>query len=401
MKSASWARLLIATLCSATAAVPARAEREVAVDVSVSGGLATNPYLVNGSTKTRPSVSVEVAPRIVTGDEITTFQLIGRGRITEYFGDYRTNSSLGVNAGVEHRASPALTLRANAGYETSIVGLNDALFAQVDPNTPGVTYPDVIDDVALTGQGERRHAFHAGTGADYRLSERDSLSLGASATAVRFSGGSSLDEYNSYNGSIGYNRRLTPQLQIGAQFGLGRVNYLKQSVGDATILSPGLAVTYQLSPTWRLQGTGGVSISRINDLAGRSTSTNPSGSISLCNTGLNASYCLAASQQSLPSARDGVRSQTTLSASMERRLSELGRVSVALGYSRASAPLARAASGQRVEYASATGTYSHQINRRAAAFVSAGYSDSFQTGVSRRANIQVGAGIRVTLGTMR
>ena len=86
---------------------------------------------------------------------------------------------------------------------------------------------------------------------------------------------------------------------------------------------------------------------------------------------------------------------------LERRLSELGRVSVALGYSRASAPLARAASGQRVEYASATGTYSHQINRRAAAFVSAGYSDSFQTGVSRRANIQVGAGIRVTLGTIR
>jgi hypothetical protein len=404
MKSATWARLMIAVLSSTSVIAPARAERKASVDVAVSAGLASNPYLVNnGSSGVRPSATIEIAPHLRSGDDITTVRLDGSASWVEYFGRYRTNKNLGINGGIDHRVSPQVSVRADAGFDTSIVGLNQALFGVVDPSNPEVTYPVVSDDVSLTGGGDRRYSYTAGVGGSYRMSEQSSMTVDGRAVLARFNGGSTLNEYNNYSASVGYSRRVSPVMSLGARMGYSRANYLRTALGDANIWSPAATVNYQISPTVTFQGNAGVSFVRINDLAGRTNHTSFSGDASLCSAGLNVRYCLIGARATVPSGRDGLRTQTSVSASMSRQLSRLGSATATVGYSWASEPLSNvvATSPGKVRYVSASAAYNHQVGERTSAFVAAGYSDSFESGINRRANIQVSAGIRIRLGDIR
>lgn len=379
---------------------PALAETEFYTDVSLGAGWSSNPYLQNGPQDSSISGSVLVVPRLILTEDVTTFDLRGLARIEEYDEDIRTNTAYGLDGSVEHSLSDRTQLRARAGFRSTIVGVNSGFF-----NPPDVIdtnfLPPVADDIGLNGTNQRRTTFQGGVGISHNLSEVDSISVDASANAVRFGDSTVQDEYNFFSQNVGYSRVLSESTSIGASLGLSQANYLNQDLGDSTIVSPAITFEQQIGPDFRLSGAAGVSFARVdNGLLGKTNSTDFSGTLSLCREGPNSNFCLNGSRQTLPSAFDGVRSQTTVGVGFSRKLSRNDDLSISAGYSRSSNPVLgpTQVASETLEYVRGSATFNHRFQDRITGFISAGYSDSYQQGISREANMQVSIGVRFRFG---
>jgi hypothetical protein len=379
-------------------AAPAMAETEFVTDLSVGVGASTNPYLENGPVESTASASISVTPRLTIKDDVTTFNLRGFARIEEYEEDFRTNSSYGFDGSVNHALSERTQLRGRLGYRGSIVGVNDAFF-----NPPDVIddnfLPPVADDIALNGLNQRRHTFQTGIGLTQTLSELDSVSVDLGATAVRFSNSSAQDEFNSFNQTLGYSRVLSDRTSIGASIGFSEVNYLGQRAGDSTIITPSLNVSHQISEAFNVSASAGVSFSRSKNVIGSTKSSDLAASFDLCRSTERTDLCIGASRQTLPTSFDGVRSQTSFNIGYNRQLTRDDRINLSASYSRSSNAVFGIS--EDFDYLRTSATFNHDFNQRFSGFVSAGYSDSYQDGINRRANFQVGVGIRLTFGNNR
>ncbi|MEL6873843.1 MAG: hypothetical protein AAGM33_00045 [Pseudomonadota bacterium] len=382
---------------------PALAETQFYTDVSLGAGLSTNPYLQNGPVDSTVSGSVTVVPRLIVTEDVTTFDLRGLARIEEFEEGFRTNTAYGIDGSVEHSLSDRTQLRARAGFRGSIVGVNSGFF-----NPPEVIdnnfLPPVADDIGLNGTNQRRTTFQGGVGISHSLSELDSISVDVSASAVRFGDAIVQDEYNFFSQNVGYSRVLSDTTSIGASVGLSQVNYLNQDQGDSSIISPSITFDQQIGPDFTLSGSAGVSFARVdNGPFGKTNSTDFSGTLSLCRQGQNSNFCLNGSRQTLPSAFDGVRSQTSVGLGYTRKLSRNDDLSISAGYSRSSNPVLGPTQvvSETLEYVRGSATFNHRFQDRITGFISVGYSDSYQQGISREANKQVSIGVRFRFGNNR
>lgn len=383
-------------ICSA----PALAETQFYTDVSLGAGWSSNPYLQNGPSSSSISGSVTVIPRLTLTEDVTTFDLRGLARIEEFDEDIRTNTAYGLDASVAHSLSDRTQLRARAGFQGSIVGVNSGFF-----NPPDVIdtnfLPPIADDIGLNGTNQRRTTFQGGAGISHSLSEVDSISLDVSASAVRFGDAIVQDEYNFFSQNVGYSRVLSETTSIGVSLGLSQVNYLNQSQGDSDIISPAITFEQQIGPDFNLSGSAGVSFARVdNGPLGKTNSTDFSGAFSLCRQGQSNNFCLSGSRQTLPSAFDGVRSQTSIGLGYSQKLSRKNDFSVSAGYSRSSNPVLgpNQVATETLEYVRGSATFNHRFQDRITGFISVGYSDSYQQGISREANTQASIGIRIRFG---
>ncbi len=381
---------------------PAMAETEFTTDVSLGVGVSTNPYLQTGPVDSSFSGSVTVAPRLTVTEDLTTFSLSGFGHIEEYESNFRTNTSYGLTGNVNHSASERTQLRGSFGYDGSITGVNDGFF-----NPPNVIddnfLPPIADDIALNGLNQRRHSFQGGLGLSHSLTELDSISFDVSATAIRFGDMTVQDEYNAFSQNVGYSRVLSENTSIGASLGLSQINYLGQSQGDSNVITPSLTFDQNLGPDFTLSGSLGASFTRVDNGFGKTSSTDFSGSLSLCRQGETGNFCLNASRQTLPSSFDGVRSQTSFGLGYSKKLTRDDDISISAGYSRSSNPILGPVQivNRSLEYVNAAATLNHRFAERISGFVSVGYNDTFQSGFSREANKQVSIGIRFKLGNSR
>ncbi|SIN60470.1 hypothetical protein SAMN02745824_0672 [Parasphingorhabdus marina DSM 22363] len=379
---------------------PAFAETQFYTDVSLGAGWSSNPYLQNGPQESTISGSVTVIPRLVLTEDVTTFDLRGLARIEEFDEDLRTNTAYGLSASVAHSLSERTQLRAQAGFDGSIVGVNSGFF-----NPPDVInenfLPPVADDIGLNGTNQRRTSFQGGVGISHNISEVDSISLDVSATAVRFGDSVIQDEYNFFTQNVGYSRVLSETTSIGASVGLSQVNYLNQDQGDSNIISPSITFDQQIGPDFELSGAVGVSFARVdNGPLGKTNSTDFSGSFTLCRQGQTNNFCLSGSRQTLPSAFDGVRSQTSVGLGYTQKLSRKNDLSINAGYSRSSNPVLGPTqiATETLEYVRGSATFNHRFQDRITGFISVGYSDTYQRSISREANTQASIGIRVRFG---
>lgn len=377
---------------------PAMAETSFVTDVSIGAGASTNPYLENGPVQSTASASISVSPRLVITESVTTFKLRGYARIEEYEENFRTNNGYGLSGSVDHGLTERTQLRGRLGYSGSIIGVNDAFF-----NPPEVFddnfLPTIADDIALNGQSQRRHTFQTGVGISHSFSALDSISADVGASAIRFDGANVQNEYNFFSQNLGYSRVLSDRTSIGASLGLGQVNYLGQRQGDSTIITPTVNISYQLSEDFNVSATAGVSFSNSKNLVGTTKTSDLSGSLSLCRSGETNNLCLSASRQTSPTSFDGVRSQTSFTLGYSQQLNRTDSVTVNGGYSRSSNSVQ--GFSEDFDYLRTSATYNHKFTDRFTGFVSAGYSDSYQTGINRKANTQVSIGIRLKFGNNR
>ncbi len=379
-------------------ATPALAETEFVTDLSIGAGASTNPYLEDGPVESTISGSISVAPQLTVTESTTTFILRGFARIEEYERDFRTNSNFGVTGSVDHGLSERTQLRGRLGYSGSIVGVNDAFF-----NPPDVIndnfLPTVADDIALNGLNRRRHSFQTGIGVSHSLSELDSFNADLGATAIRFANSAAQNEFNAFNQNIGYSRVLSDRTSIGASVGFSQVNYLGQRIGDSSIITPSVNVSYQISRDFNITASAGVSFARSKNIVGTTKSSDLAASFNLCRSNENNNLCIGASRQTLPTSFDGVRSQTSFNIGYRQQLNRDDSISLNGSYSRSSNSILGVSDD--LDYIRSSVTFDHKFRERFTGFVSVGYSDSYQDGINRKANTQVSVGIRLRFGNNR
>ena len=422
-----------ALLVGIGAASPASAQSGLSVDASLSGGVASNPFLQTGDTPLSGSATLEVSPSYLLDMGVTRFAVRGDATLTEYLKRYRNSDSYSLDASGTHQVSERSTLSARLGYVNSVVGaFNDSGIigsgviipgvtstlpaAPVDPNsaiqpaispvTLGNVY-NVTTDPSLGGIGQRRQSYSAGAGYGTGLGPRDRLNLDLSVVASR-SGRGSFDDFNYVTQQIGYRRALKPGVDITADFTLGRADYLGRRSSDSVSYLPTVGGSFRLGESTSLNLGVGVSVVRTNLTApgATRTSTNLSAQGSLCKQDARTNACLSLSRAAVPSVAQGVRIQSAASLSAGMRVSERGSASVQVSYSRSGEPLGDVTNStlfvSHTEYVNVRGDYSQRLSQRLSAFVSAGgarvYGDE---SVSRGANYEVRAGVRVRFGALR
>ena len=415
---------------------PAAAQDRLTVDASLSGGVASNPFLENGgNTPTTASATLSISPAYLIDRGLTRFELRGDATITEYLKRYPNSDSFGVSASGSHRVSERTSLNAQLGYTNSVVGAFNDLgvagtgiiipsitpvlpAAAADPNTviqPALTPPalgigsNLTTDPSLGGIGRRRQSYTGGAGFSTGLGERDRVDFGVSVVASRARAGA-LDDFNYVAPHLGYRRAIRQGLDITADVGVGHANYLRTRQGDATTFSPSLGTSYRIAEGTSLNLSVGVTIvqARLLQAGASRTTTSFSGQASLCKQDSRWNACISGSRAALPSAAQGVRLQTAVSLSAGIRLSERDTLSASSSYSRSGAPLGVTpttvpiAFSTRTEYLSLRGQYDRRLSQRLFGFVSAGaakaYGDQRSSGDP---SYEARVGVRIRFGDGR
>ena len=416
------------------AATPALAQGRLTVDTSVSGGVASNPFLASGDTPVTGSATVQVSPNYQYDLGLTRFSLSGTATVTEYLDRYPSSDSFSVNGSGVHQLSSRSALRARLGYVNSIVGA----FNEVGLLAPGIVVPgqdpispvatpidaasgllspvtpvnlgvssDLLIDPSLGGIGRRRQTFTGGGGISTGLGPRDRVDLDLSVAAVR-SGGVTLNDFNYVTQSIGYRRAIRPGFDLTAGVLAGKTDYLRQRQNDAITLQPNVGASYLLATGVSLNLAVGVSIVRSEMILPRATRTTTSFSAqgNLCKQDARTNACLSVSRAALPSSIGGIRMQTAASVFATMRVGERSSVSISALYSRSGEPLIDPSliglTSTCTDVYSTRGDYSRRLSPRLSAFVSAGATRADENiGLSRGASYDLRTGVRARFGAIR
>ena len=400
---------------------PAYAQSRFTTDVSVAGGVAKNPVQSVDNTNTTGSVTVDVIPQLTINDALTTYNIRGFAHVVQYTENIPSNNSFGLDGLVQNQISEVTQVSANISYLTNIVGGNNAYFLPIDPTfaptnpagggviLPNVILPNLADEIGLNGFNVRRHNIQTGIGISTKLSPLDSVSANVSASAVRYNGSGLQSEYNYYTQSFSYSRRISELGDVGVSVSLGETNYLRQQTGDAFTVTPTVTWSKRLSPTIDISAAAGLAFTSVQTGFGNRTSTDFSGSLNLCRTLEYSSLCLAASRSTLPSSFGGVRSQSSIDVTYSQRLSRRDSISGSVSYSRSSNPIlnnnsfspALTDNSQSLSYLRGYARFSRAFSDRLSGFVSAGYANTFESNLNRKASYEGSVGINYRFGKIR
>ncbi|MGR6331228.1 hypothetical protein ACU5AX_19375 [Sphingomonas sp. XXL09] len=378
-------------------ASPAAAQDRLTADASAGIGVATNPFLEPGSTPTVIGPTLSLHPTFTSERPLTTLRVEGDARATFYNRGYGTNESVSVQGFGSHKLSETTTLNAGLGYINTIVGSFTDVRVPVGPLVPiGADLPGVVNDPVLAGIGRRQRVYQGSGNIVSILSPRDQIEAGVAVSANRSGGG--LQDFNYATPSVSYSRLLSEKFTVGASFAVGFTNYLRTTIGDATVYQPSLTVSRDISERWTLKGSLGAAIINLDEGLGQNrTTTTFNGSADLCRRDTRWTACFNAARQTVPSAFQGVRTTTLVGTSLGYRMNEADDLSFTASYSHASAPLQRnfvnVPRDSALDYASAAANFSHRFRRTLSGFVSGGYAKAFGDSVRRDANLTANVGV--------
>jgi hypothetical protein len=295
-----------------------------------------------------------------------------------------------------------LDYNADIGYNSSIVDANGLLTFGTNPTNGGL-FPPLPGDIAFNGLRQRREAINGGVGLSYTASARDSVQTQGGFSIVRFASGSTATDYDSSNGSIGYNRLLNSRTSVGFNVSISRADYRRTSLGDATTISPQATFSTKFGASWSLTASLGVSHSRISGLVGKSGQDSAAGRLTLCNVTSRAKFCLHGSRSVQPTSfGSSVRPQTSVGASYNLRLDSTSTIDVNANVTRSGQiNQGNIVTGGSADYGQASLTYSRRISQRFRGNMTASYADSFRDPVRRKANSSLNIGISYAFGDMR
>ena len=383
----------IATALSATPFVCA-AQSETAAGIGVSGNVeyATNPFLVDGDNTAAVRGRVSISPFVEERTSRSSLRVSADASFSKYSRRYDDTIDLSTLVGYSNQLTRQLSIRAGASLNSSIGGLNNLNTLFQNP-VPGVVLPPV--DITIIGSQERTTQVGATAGLTYAINDKNTVSLGSSASVVRYPEASNRNEYSNISQSVSYSRVISPRISGGASVAVSRINYFGTDLGDALIISPSLDANIRLAANWTLTGSVGVSISRVNIPFGTLNSTDLSGGLNLCRTNVRSDFCLNGSRSTAASSFNGIRTTSTIGATYSYRVNARDSISASGGYSRSSVP--RQFLGEPTDYLSASTSFSRRFSDRMTGQVSAGFRRSdFRV---TRSNAYASIGLNYSFGS--
>ncbi len=394
---------LMAGVCACGASVAfAQSPPEMTLDVSVGGGVATNPYL-DSNGKTSGSATVAITPTVVVEDDLGETRLSGDLRLTRYLQRYGSDISGALEAATTRKLDERTQLQIAASARTSRSALRDGLiFASTPGDTPGPLVPPLSPVLDTTIAGTRARTTNIGTtiSVAHQLDAVSGLNAGIDLNGTYIDKNAGFD-YRSFSAFLGYQRKLSPRTSVTAGTQVGVVDYLGRRTGDSLIVSPRAGIQQQLSDRMNLLADVGISFVRTAVIGGHSERVSFAGSFALCDRSPNRSLCLSASRSAQPTALGGVSTVTTAALDYDARLSRVDRLSLGARYGRtnedgAGLPLLRV-----TDFIGASATYSRDISERVALTVTPSYAKFFDDLQPRRANYALMFGLTMKFGKRR
>lgn len=389
MRRHGWAILGAVLLSTAARA----ADTHLSADVNAGVGWANNPFAVRGSNWDGGSgyYQVGIRPRLSINGPLTQAAITGHAQFQDYFTDYSNSDSYGADATVSHQATERLSVNARLGYDNSIIGTNELGLG--DPDAP---LPPNGEDLGLFGNRDRRRTYTAGAGFTYQPSARDSITGSGFYTASRYGSNAALGNYDSYGGTLAYQRQVTERLSLGAQGSYMRSVY-DGPQGATNIYTAQGTFGLKLNDQWTVDGALGASF--VNRQITGGTSTSLSGNISVCRQGERDQECLTASRQVMPTGFAGTQNQTNVTLRGDYKLTERTSLNGSLGYTDIGGQTL--VPGLIHRYFRADAGLSHRLTERLSLRPSAFFRDFGGRGVSVRSDYGGRIGLSYRLGDMR
>lgn len=377
----------------------AQAAPQLTADVSLGGGISSNPLLLT-DPRTAGSVSLGISPSLLVEDELGETRITGNVRATQYLQRYGSDVSATLDAATVRKLDARTTVRLFAAASTARSATRDGLIFGTGPNDlPDPLVPPGLPviDTTLAGTRSRVTTIATGITAAYLLDEVSSVNAGIELNGTYIDNDGGFD-YRSASAQLGYQRTLSARTSVtlGTQF--GAVDYLGRRTGDSKIVSPRVGIQQQLSERLSLSADAGISYVRTDIGAGHSERVSFAGSVGLCDRSTNRSLCVSAGRSAQPTALGGVSTVTTASLNYDARLSRVDRVSLGARYGRTNQdgeglPLVRV-----TDFIGASVTYSRDLNDRIAFTVTPSYAKIFDDIQPRRANYALMVGLTLKLG---
>ena len=381
----------------------AQSEPQYTVDVSVGGGVATNPFLYSDGD-TAASATVSVSPSVFIEDELGQTRIGGDLRLTQYISDYGSDLSGRLEASTTRRLDERTDVRVDAYVRTVRSAARDSLlFASGPAEVPGPLLPPAPPIIDTTIAGTRARVTSVGTsfGLSHLLDEVSSLNTGVTLNGTYIGNDVGFD-YRSASTHFGYQRKLSPRTTVTIDTQVMAVDYLGRRTGDSVILSPRAGIRQQLSDRLSLVADAGISYVRTKLGNGsHSTLVSFAGSVGLCDRLPNRSLCVSAGRSAQPTALGGVSTVTTASVNYDARLSRVDRVSLAGRYGRTNEDGVGLPGVRITDFLGASATYSRDLNDRIAFTVTPGYSKIFDDVQPRSANYSLMVGVTIRFGKPR
>ena len=381
----------------------AQTEPQVALDVSIGGGVSTNPFLyVDGETA--GSATISVAPSIIVEDELGRSQIGGNAYLSQYSKRYGSAFGGRIDASSERMLDERTTARIYAGLQTSRSAVQDGLtFGGAPiPDSGVILPPDVpIVDTTIAGTRSRITSVNTGFTVSRTLDEVSSIDGGVALSSTHIGNDVGYD-YRDASAQLGYRRTLSARttLTLGAQAGV--VDYVGRRIGDSVILSPRVGVQQQLSSRLSLVADAGISYVRTALGGGVHSSTiSFAGSLGLCDRSPGGSLCIAASRSAQPTALGGVSTVSTVSVNYETQLSDVDRIALSGRYGRTNQDGNGFGLTRVTDLVGATATYSRKLSDRVFFTVSPTYSKIYDDLQHRDANFGLTVGLTIRLGKQR
>ena len=401
LKSLASSLMAAACACGASMAF-AQSPPEVTLDVSVGGGIATNPFL-DGNSKTSGSATIAISPSVVVDDGLGETRLSGDLRLTQYLQRYGSDVSGALEAATTRKLDERTQLQIAASARTSRSALRDGLiFASSPGDTPGPLVPPLspILDTTLAGMRARTTVIATTISIAHRLDEVSGINASVELYGTYIGKDAGFD-YRGISTFVGYQRQLSPRTSVTLGTQVGGVDYLGRRTGDSLIVSPRAGVQQQLSDRLNLVADAGISFVRTAVVGGHSERVTFASSLGLCDRSPNRSLCLSASRSAQPTALGGVSTVTSAALNYDARVSRVDRVSLGARYGRtnedgAGLPLVRV-----TDFVGASATYSRDISERVALTVTPSYAKFFDDLQPRGANYALMFGLTMKFGKRR
>lgn len=387
---------LLATLSVIALPGAALGQEEVrfGADASANVGYSTNPFSEPTDDTGSAFGEIQISPRLRLVNSRSIFTLSGIGLYQQYLRHYGHSSSYG--GGLDYAGTPSKNVKSHLylRYDSSILGGNNLASEATDPALPIV--PVLYgNDISLFGTRTRLQTLRGGGDVTVALSARDQITASTFYSQSRYGRFGGLGNYDAYGGSLGFARRVTERLQLGAQSSVARYDYTGLG-SSTTVLSPQISFSAILGPRWKADGAVGASF--VDNGTG-GTRTSLSGDVRLCRATFRSNFCLSAQRAVLPTGISGTQNATSADANYSYKVSERDTLRAAAGYtSNANSQLLI---GSQNQYLRASLGYEHVLRERLRFIASTQYRKIFGGIISRRADFGGRVGIAVRLGDLR
>jgi hypothetical protein len=314
----SRAAIAIAIVAGGFAAAPALAQKvKASIQATARLEYDNNPFLLGGSDVSSGSVSGGLTPKLSYTGEKDVVELTGYYDRTKYFRRYDDTDAYGGGLEARHRFAPGTEIYGGLRYDSSIIGANNDN-AVTTPGTPPVD----DTDVNLIGTRARSETYSASGGFNARLSSRDDISARGGITAVRYPGRPAGSDSTNYGGTLGYNHAISEKTRIGISGTAYYIDYDTPGL-HTMVMQPSVTFSSQLSPSWNVEGSLGVSFSTLSAPGiPDSHDTSWAGTLDLCHKGQRNNLCLSFARSVSASGFGGTTNRTSAGLTFDQRLTE-------------------------------------------------------------------------------